>query len=161
MTMDPRHPDTSATPHRHRRETDPGRRLVAKLLDLAIYGLLARLLGTLGAAAGILYLAAGDALWSGMSVGKRVMDLKVVPQDSAAHIGLRHSVLRNLPVILVMVLPAIPLVGWLLFILLGMALSLAEVYLVLTDPQGHRLGDILGQTRVVSAEAVRHEDQLH
>jgi uncharacterized RDD family membrane protein YckC len=50
----------------------------------------------------------------------------------------------------------IPVLGWLLIIpvaLAGLALGLLEIFLVITDADGRRLGDKIAGTQVVEVEA--------
>lgn len=89
------------------------------------------------------YMLVLEALWSGQTVGKRVMGLRVV-QDTGVRVTLQHSLLRNLGR-LVDNLPVFYLVG-------GVAALFSENH--------QRLGDILAGTIVVRERRLKIPAQL-
>lgn len=89
------------------------------------------------------YMLVLEALWSGQTVGKRVMGLRVV-QDTGVRVTLQHSLLRNLGR-LVDNLPIFYLVG-------GVAALFSENH--------QRLGDILAGTIVVRERRLKIPAQL-
>ena len=89
------------------------------------------------------YMIALESLWSGQTVGKRVMGLRVI-QESGVRVGLVHSVLRNL---------LRPLDRAPAFYLLG------GTSMLLTDHQ-QRLGDLLAGTVVVREQRRRIPSSL-
>lgn len=138
-------------------KADLMKRFLAALIDggLAMVVSMVPVLGGLVAAA---YLLFRDGLeldfMDGRSIGKKVMKLRPVrlngePMDLVA------SAKRNWMFALggiTSVLAFIPVLGWLLMIpvaLAGLVLGLIEVFLVITDPQGRRLGDKIAGSQVV------------
>jgi len=127
-------------------------RLIAKAIDalllIAIFllgGALSTLLGVILSAC---WCAALDSWGSGQSVGKRIMGLGVIDVSSGVPCNLRNSFLRNFPVVLVILFASTTLL-WGFLLLFVVPLVLFEVYLLLTLDSGVRLGDVLGNTRVV------------
>jgi len=114
-----------------------------------------------GPLAGLAYSVLGDALNIGpfrhQSVGKKLLGLQVrraIPEagGSRPELTLKEIALRNLPVGIVTFLQIIPVVGWILFFLVGIPLLAVEVWLMIHNPGGHRLGDVLGDTEVGPVE---------
>ena len=109
----------------------------------------------LGPLVGFLYSLCADGLnfgpFRGQSVGKKLMRLRTVSRVRGAPASLRESILRNAPVGVATFFAIIPLWGWLIAGLLGVPLMIMEVYLMATVEHGHRLGDVMGDTEVVSA----------
>ena len=149
-------------------KADLGKRVIAGLID----GLIGAVLSAVIPFLGIGYLLGGayvltkdaimlellkDPAWKGQSVGKRVMRLKVVgPRGSDIDIAL--SAKRNWPLALgqlisfLVALMPIGTMAWSSWSLIGSVSSIIgiiEIVLVLTDPQGRRLGDRLADTRVI------------
>lgn len=130
-------------------------RVVAKLIDLAIVGVLALIvIYPLGPLLGFIYSILADGLpigaLKGQSVGKKLMHLRVVHTKRKAYASLRDSALRNAPVGVATFFALIPIWGWLILGLVGIPLMAMEVYLMLSVESGHRLGDVLADTEVVS-----------
>lgn len=149
-------------------KADLGKRVVAGLIDGLIGGVLSVVIPFLGIGylIGGAYILTKDAImvellkdpaWKGRSVGKKIMHLKVVgPEGSDVDIEL--SAKRNWPLalgqLLSFILALIPLrsMAWSTWSLIGSVSSIIgiiEIVLVLTDPQGRRLGDKLANTRVI------------
>lgn len=88
------------------------------------------------------------------SIGKKLIKLRAVRLDGAP-MDIETSVKRNLPLAVGAVgsiFWVIPVLGWALAILLGvigMILVLVEGIMVLTDPEGRRMGDKLAGTKVI------------
>jgi hypothetical protein len=90
------------------------------------------------------------------SVGRKVMKLSVVKQGApGTKIEYIDSIKRNWVFAmgpLGMAFMIIPLLGWIVAFLLGIAgvvLAAYEIYNIFTDPQGIRLGDKMAGTMVV------------
>lgn len=149
-------------------KADLGKRVVAGLIDGLIGGVLSVVIPFLGIGylIGGAYILTKDAImvellkdpaWKGRSVGKKIMHLKVVgPEDS--DVDIEVSAKRNWPPalgqLLSFILALIPLrsMAWSTWSLIGSVSSIIgiiEIVLVLTDPQGRRLGDKLANTRVI------------
>jgi len=127
-------------------------RLIAKAIDalllIAIFLLGSALSALLGVLLSASWCAALDSWGSGQSVGKRIMGLGVIDVSSGVPCNLRNSFLRNFPVVLVILFASTTLL-WGFLLLFVVPLVLFEVYLLLTLDSGVRLGDVLGNTRVV------------
>jgi uncharacterized RDD family membrane protein YckC len=61
----------------------------------------------------------------------------------------RASIFRNAPVGVATFFAIIPIWGWLILGLVGIPLMIMEVYLMATVDNGHRLGDVMGDTEVI------------
>jgi uncharacterized RDD family membrane protein YckC len=87
--------------------------------------------------------------WTGQSLGKRLVKLKVMSQKRAGEpCTLQESMLRNSPVAVFTFFALIPFWGWLIVLLVGIPLLALEVYFMLTAEKGRRIGDLLGETEV-------------
>ena len=145
-----------------------GKRLVAAIIDGLIAGVLSGVISFLGIGSllGGAYILTKDALmfellkdpaWKGRSVGKRVMRLKVEgPRGS--DVNFESSAKRNWPLaigellsFIVALMPTgrVAWSNWSLIVGVSLIIGIIEIALVLTDPQGRRLGDRLADTRVV------------
>ena len=129
-------------------------RAVGRATDLVLCLALSALAGEAGVLAGLLYLAVADALWHGQSLGKRIAGLKVVHVPTRASAGLAQSVIRNSPFCLAFVFYAVPIVGWLLLVVVGLPLLAFEGYMVYSDQLGIRVGDVFADTQVVDTKVV-------
>ena len=149
-------------------KADLGKRVVAGLIDGLIGGVLSVVIPFLGIGylIGGAYILTKDAImvellkdpaWKGRSVGKKIMHLKVVG-PGGSDIDMALSAKRNWPLalgqLLSFILALIPLrsMAWSTWSLIGSVSSIIgiiEIVLVLTDPQGRRLGDKLANTRVI------------
>lgn len=153
-------------------KADLGRRFWATVIDQAFMFLVSYL--PFGLMASIVYLLTKDGLFNGASIGKRLVNLRVIATDTGRPASYGHSLRRNLifmiPVValvftmfaslatalggglsgagvsLLTLLAAAPLT-----ILLWVAINIIEMVLVLTDPRGQRLGDRWARTQVVLA----------
>jgi len=127
-------------------------RFLAKAIDalllVAVFllgGAVTTILGVLIAA---VWCAALDSWGSGQSVGKKIMGLGVIDVTSDLPCSFRNSFLRNFPLVLVILFASTTLL-WGFLLLFALPLTMLEVYLLLTLESGVRLGDVLGNTRVV------------
>jgi len=138
-------------------------RFIARSVDftvLAIIFLIGKVFwlpfGWLGALG---YAAIQDSLGQGQSVGKRVMGLQVIEDNSGLPCSISHSILRNAPWVLAVFCLPFPVVGVLMqFVFIPIVFL--ELYLLVTLESGVRLGDVMGNTLVVeyveeSVEPVR------
>lgn len=141
-------------------------RVFAKAIDLTLVWLCAWALPVpypIGPAIGFLYSLGADSIRFGsgqsQSIGKRIMKLQTVSQIRHTETGLREpanlkeSIYRNAPVGVATFFALIPFWGWLIMILIGIPLMVMEVYLMLSVAQGHRLGDVMGDTEVIPSSA--------
>jgi uncharacterized RDD family membrane protein YckC len=130
-------------------------RIAAKMIDLALVFFVAMILPyPFGPLLGFLYSILGDGLdfkgRAGASLGKRMMGLRVVQVINQRPATWRDSALRNTPVGVATFFAIIPVWGWLIAGLIGLPLMFIEVYLILTVETGHRLGDVMADTEVVT-----------
>jgi len=137
-------------------------RYMAKGLDVILITVIALVLSVLwyplGALGAILYAFFHDGLNNGASVGKTIIGLKVIrsPEEDGP-VTWRVSATRNLSVGLFTIFAVIPMIGWILMFLIGIPLLIFEAYLIYNLESGHRLGDIIAGTRVVSLRALNKE----
>ncbi|MGC8915950.1 MAG: RDD family protein [Thermoanaerobaculum sp.] len=147
----------ASTPGSGPAKADLGKRFIAALID----GLLSAgvsLIPFVGGIVGGLYMLLRDGLelefMERRSIGKQLMKLRPVRLDGQPMDPVT-SIKRNLPLCVGLVgtiFMVIPFLGWIvaiLFGLVGLALAVIEVILVLTDPQGRRMGDKLAGTQVI------------
>lgn len=138
-------------------KADLTKRFIAAIID----GVLAAgvsLIPLLGGIIGGLYILLRDGLdlefMDGRSIGKKLIKLRPVRLDGQPMDPVT-SVKRNLPLAVASVgsvFLIIPFLGWVLAIffgLIGLVLGIIELILVLTDPEGRRMGDKLAGTKVV------------
>lgn len=117
-------------------------RSLAFLIDLILYVALFYGLGGvshfLATFLSMIYIVFRDGLFSGQSVGKKVMGIRVVHTDGRS-ISFVDSSFRNVPFLIPYVFPLALVV---------------EAVALLKSPERKRLGDRVASTRVVRKEAV-------
>lgn len=133
-------------------------RIVGKFIDLGIVLVLAAgLPRPIGPLAAFLYTVLGDGVnWGefrGQSLGKRIMKLQVVGFTSRQPASFRESALRNTPFAVGVFLAMLPVLGWILFLLVGLPLMAMELYFMLRVETRRRLGDEMGETEVIELPA--------
>ena len=124
------------------------KRILARLVDGLVAWAFALVLPPLGILIGLLYLAVADGVQKGQSLGKMVFGLEVVMPDGSP-CDLKASIYRNIPFVLALLFAAIPLLGWILLILAGIPIILIELWLVIADHNGSRMGDRIAGTTVI------------
>lgn len=141
---------------------DVGKRFIAYVIDAVIASLLS-IVPVLGSLLGAAYILVRDGLefdfMDGRSVGKKLMKLRPV-RDDGGKMDLTTSVMRNWPLALGSLAGLVsfsPFLGILalslLISLIGGIVGLIEVYLVVTSPDGRRLGDKFAHTHVIEVDA--------
>ncbi len=138
-------------------KADLSKRFIAAVIDCAI-GFAIGLIPFIGGLIGAGYWLVRDGLeiefMDRRSIGKKVMKLRPVRLDGQP-MDIATSVRRNWMFAfggVVQLLMFIPILGWLLMIpvgLVALALGLLELFKVVTDPQGRRLGDSMAATKVI------------
>jgi uncharacterized RDD family membrane protein YckC len=138
-------------------KADLAKRLVAALID-GILAAIVSFIPFIGGIIGAAYILLRDGLefeiMDGRSIGKKIMKLRPVREDGLP-MDVETSVKRNLPLCIGYVgsiLTVIPILGWILAVLLGLVgliVGVIEIVLVVTDPEGLRMGDKFGATRVI------------
>jgi uncharacterized RDD family membrane protein YckC len=138
-------------------KADLAKRFIAALID----GLLAggvSLIPFIGGIIGAAYILVRDGLelefMDRRSIGKKLLKLRPVRADGQP-MDPEASIKRNITLCIGAVgaiFWVIPILGWIIAILLGLVglvVAVIEMVLVLTDPQGMRMGDKLAGTRVI------------
>ena len=127
-------------------------RFMARTIDLIIVVALYEIIPSIGYFAGLTYLVIADGLFEGMSVGKKLIGLKVV-LDNGSRCGYKESIFRNFPFavgfILCGIFGAIPLIGWLLLFVIVIVVLGFESLVIIGSDNGKRLGDEIASTQVV------------
>ena len=124
-------------------------RLLAKMIDLFIALILLLLFQPLGAILSVFYLSFSDHIQQGRSVGKKFLGFRVISLKDGSPCSLRQSVYRNLPFTVPLVFAIIPFWGWVFALITLAPLGLLELYLMFSLDSGHRLGDVMADTRIV------------
>ncbi len=138
-------------------KADLAKRFIAAFID----GVIAMVIGfipAIGSLLGAAYMLLRDGLelefMDGRSIGKKIMKLRPVTSDGSK-MTIEKSVRRNWMFALGAfngILLFIPILGWaLIFILsiIGLLIVLFEIFKVLTDTEGRRLGDNMAGTKVI------------
>lgn len=128
-------------------------RTVAKILDLILVIAAAEVIPKAGFYAGLLYLLIGDGLFSGKSVGKKLVGLRVVSSVSLEPCSIRESIIRNSMFGFGYLLTVIPWLGWVVLVII----SAGEFILVLGSEEKKRLGDEIAETLVLDSSQERRE----
>ncbi len=138
-------------------KADLAKRFIAALIDGVIAAVVS-FIPLVGSIAGAAYMLLRDGLelefMDGRSIGKKVMKLRPITSDGSK-MTIEKSIRRNWMFALGAfngILLFIPILGWLLIIVLsiaGLLIGLFEVFKVLTDAEGRRLGDNMAGTKVV------------
>jgi len=130
-------------------------RILARFIDLVIVAAMISIIPGIGYFVGLVYILIADGLFEGMSIGKRLMGLKVVvmTEGSQRSCGYRESVFRNLPFaggyLLMGVFIVIPLIGWLISFLVWVIILGFETLVMFGSEDRTRLGDEIAKTRVI------------
>lgn len=132
-------------------KADLGKRLVAAIIDGVLVGVLG-VVPVIGGLVGAAYMLVRDGMeldfMDRRSIGKKVMKLRPVRLDGQA-MDLSASARRNLPFAIGPAIMIIPILGWVIGPIVALVIGLIEVVLVLTDPEGRRLGDKWADTKVI------------
>jgi uncharacterized RDD family membrane protein YckC len=130
-------------------------RLVAKAVDFFIVIILSVFLYPLGILLGIIYLCIADYIQGGQSVGKKIIGMKVISLEDGEPCSLKQSIKRNLPFIIPVSCLIVPIIGWLFAFFLGTVLVTLEIIILFKLDSGHRLGDVMADTSVVSSDHIK------
>ncbi len=124
-------------------------RASAKFIDMAFALSVAGVLSPIGPVTGLVYSLIADGLMEGRSIGKLLVGIEVIDQNTNAPCSIHKSALRNIPFGFAVLMFIVPVIGLFLFISLGLVIIGAESYFLYTDLQGMRIGDTLADTIVV------------
>lgn len=125
-------------------------RFIAKAIDLLIVGFFSKVFYPYGFMAGLLYLLIGDGFFDGQSLGKKLIGLKVITMPGEKKIEFKDSIIRNMFLVTALAFAFIPLFGLFLMFTAGLFIYGIEIYYIITNPIGERLGDRLAFTKVVN-----------
>ena len=140
-------------------KADPVKRIIAIIID-AVAAMIVGFIPIIGGIIGALYMLFRDALpieaLEYKSIGKKLLKLSVVnSEDPTSKIDYAASAKRNWMFALgpiMMFLFFIPILGWALDILIGIAvfiLCIIEIVKIFSDDKGVRLGDKMAGTMVI------------
>jgi len=132
-------------------KADLGKRFVAAIIDVAIafvVGLIPIIGGLIGAAYMLLRDGFAFDFMDHRSLGKKLMKLRPVTLDGTP-VDINVSIKRNWVFAVPLVLMVIPIIGWVLAPIIGVAIGIIECVLVLTDEEGRRMGDKIANTKVI------------
>jgi uncharacterized RDD family membrane protein YckC len=142
-------PSTSQTATK----ADLTKRFIAALIDNVLASLVSFI--PFGGIIGAAYILLKDGLefefMDKRSIGKKLMKLRPIRLDGGS-VDITTSIARNWPLAIGSVLSIIPVLGALIAIPIVIVISIVEFVLVLTDPEGRRLGDRLAGTKVIEVE---------
>jgi uncharacterized RDD family membrane protein YckC len=125
-------------------------RVFARLIDLFIASFLATgFIYPAGPAFALAYVLLGDALFSGQSIGKRLIGLRVISLHSSEPVEFKQSAIRNLPFGTAFFFALLPVWGWIICLIVGIPLLLLEFILIMRLSSGFRLGDVMADTAVI------------
>lgn len=131
-------------------------RLIAKAIDLLIFGFFSEIFYPFGFLAGILYLLISDGFFEGQSIGKKLIGLKVVSsletvteKEISGKLEFKESIIRNAILAFALLFSLIPFIGYFLLFTVGLLIYAVEVYFIVKNPEGERLGDRFAYTKVV------------
>lgn len=124
-------------------------RMIGKAIDLVIVLALVSILYPAGPLAGLIYILIADGLKEGRSLGKRVVGLRVINTTTGRATDFKDSIIRNSTVAFPVLFFMVPIVGWVLWIVIGIPILAMEVYLMTRLEQQARLGDTMADTKVL------------
>jgi hypothetical protein len=120
-------------------------RTAAKAIDFILIAAVIELIPKAGYLAGLVYLLIGDGLFDGRSIGKKLLNIKVVLMGTGGPGSFKESILRNSTLALGFFLWVIPWIGWVFIFII----SAFECILILGSKDGTRFGDEIAKTVVV------------
>jgi uncharacterized RDD family membrane protein YckC len=136
-------------------KADLTKRFIAALIDNVLASLVSAI-PVVGGIVGAAYILLKDGLdfefMDKRSLGKKLMKLRPVRLDGAP-MDINTSLMRNWPLAIGSVLSIIPILGWIIAVPVALIIGVIELVLVLTDPEGRRLGDKLAGTKVIEVES--------
>ncbi|MCB9094424.1 MAG: RDD family protein [Halobacteriovoraceae bacterium] len=134
-------------------------RLIAKLIDFMLFGLVSFAAFPFGVMVGSLYLLMADSFMEGESFGKRFIGIRVVDLNEATPCSLKQSVFRNLPLVLPLFLVFVGGFVTFLGLILFIGITSFEVYLILKLDSFHRVGDVIAETTVIANDPTNESEK--
>ena len=127
-------------------------RLIGKAIDLILVIALAAVpLYPAGPLAAFVYILICDGLKNGQSIGKRIVRIRVINTTTGKPAAFRDSIVRNSTVAIPVLFFMVPIVGWILWFLIGIPILAIEIYLMTRLEEHARLGDTMADTQVSEA----------
>jgi uncharacterized RDD family membrane protein YckC len=131
------------------KKADLTHRLLARLIDFLIGAAFCLVLYPVGVLMGATYIAIADGLFSGQSLGKRIIGLRVVRAADGGPITFKDSLIRNSIYAVIYLFYLIPYLRWVLIPTVGLVIVAFEVYYLVVDANGYRVGDLAADTQVI------------
>jgi uncharacterized RDD family membrane protein YckC len=137
------------------KKADLTHRLLARFIDFLIGAAFCLVLFPVGVLMGATYIAIADGLFGGQSLGKRIIGLRVVRAADGGPITFKDSLIRNSIYAVIYLFYLIPYLRWVLIPTVGLIIVAFEVYYLIVDLNGFRVGDLAADTRVIDDPALR------
>jgi uncharacterized RDD family membrane protein YckC len=131
------------------KKADLTHRLLARFIDFLIGAAFCLVLYPVGVLMGATYIAIADGLFSGQSLGKRIIGLRVVRAADGGPITFKDSLIRNSIYAVIYLFYLIPYLRWVLIPTVGLIIVAFEVYYLVVDSHGYRVGDLAADTQVI------------
>lgn len=131
------------------KKADLTHRLLARFIDFLVGAAFCLVLYPIGVLAGATYIAIADGLFGGQSLGKRIIGLRVVRAADGGRISFKDSLIRNSMYAIICLFYLIPYLRWFLIPVVGLLIIGFEVYYIIVDVHGFRVGDLAADTLVV------------
>ncbi len=135
------------------KKADLTHRLLARFIDFLIGAAFCLVLFPVGVLAGATYIAIADGLFGGQSLGKRIIGLRVVRAADGGPITFKDSLIRNSAFSVIYLFYLIPYLRWVLIPTVGLIVVGFEVYYLIVDLNGYRVGDLAADTQVIDDPA--------
>lgn len=131
------------------KKADNVRRAFAFIIDVAITYLVG-LIPFIGGVIGFFYMLLRDGLLDGQSIGKKLLNIRVVTDHGAVTYG--DSIKRNIIFAIPSLFMIIPFIGGIISGIIGAIIYVVEIVKAMNDAEGKRYGDVWAGTKVVEAE---------
>ncbi len=122
---------------------------LAFLIDV-VFAVLVSIIPVVGGIAGMVYMLVRDGLFGGRSIGKKVVNIRVVRGENTPA-SYADSVKRNALLAFPEIFLIVPLLGLAVYAVVMALVVATETVAALTDRDGRRFGDRFAGTRVVKA----------
>jgi uncharacterized RDD family membrane protein YckC len=125
-------------------------RTISKILDIILIAAIMEILPKSGFYAGLVYFLIGDGLFGGSSIGKRLLNIKVLSNKTGMPCNFKESILRNSILGFGLLFCKIGWIGWIVFFII---LSFEFIILVGSEEK-MRIGDEIAGTIVVEKKTI-------
>ncbi|MBZ4665331.1 RDD family protein [Mahella sp.] len=131
------------------KKADNVRRAFAFIIDIALTYLMGSI-PFIGGVIGFFYMLLRDGLLDGQSIGKKLLDIRVVTDHGAVTYG--DSIKRNIIFAIPSLFMTILVIGWIISGVIGAIIYIVEIVKAMNDPEGKRYGDVWAGTKVVEGQ---------